>query len=132
MKKLLLILSALSVIAFGGHYEDGLYAYNAGDYDQASVCWQKATDKGHVEATYNLGYMYASGRGVKQDYKKASALCQKAADQGYVRALYDLGVMYENGIGVKQDYKKAVKFYQKAADQGLVRAKRNLEVLQLK
>jgi TPR repeat protein len=132
MKKLLFILSALSVIAFGGHYEDGLNAYKAGNYDQALVCWQKAADKGHVEAIYNLGYMYASGRGVKQDYKKAAEFCQKAADMGYMKAQYDLGVMYENEIGVKQDYAKAEKFYKKAADLGLVKAEHNLEALQKK
>lgn len=132
MKKLLLTLSALSVITFGGNYEDGLKAYKTGDYEQAVDFWQKAAENGHVEATYNLGCMYASGRGVKQDYKKASEFCQKAAENGYVKALFNLGVMYENGIGVKQDYKKAEILYKKAADQGLAQAKLNLEALQLK
>ena len=60
---------------------------------------KKTTDQEHTRAQYDLGMMYARGRGVTQDYKTAAQWYQKAADQGYARAQYSLGRMYENGYG---------------------------------
>ncbi len=33
--------------------------------------WRKAAEQGHAKAQYNLGFMYAKGRGVTQDYVQA-------------------------------------------------------------
>ncbi len=37
--------------------------------DAVAASWfRKAAEQGHAEAPYNLGFMYAKGRGVAQDY----------------------------------------------------------------
>ena len=60
---------------------------------------------------YNLGVMYASGRGVAQDYNQAVSWYRKTADQGLAPAQYNLGVMYTKGQGVTQDYVEAHKLF---------------------
>jgi len=84
----------------------------------AARYYQKAAEQGHVQASLDLGSMYAEGRGVPQDAVRAEQWFQKAADQGGVQAQYPVGEMYEKGRGVPQDYAKAAQWYQKVAGQG--------------
>ena len=37
------------------------------DYEQAVAWWRKAADQGDAGAQFNLGFLYAEGRGVPQD-----------------------------------------------------------------
>ncbi len=75
-------------------------------------------ESGDAIAQYNLGWMFANGRGIAQDDAEAVKWFRKAAEQGYASAQSNLGVMYEQGRGVEQDYAEAVKWYRKAAEQG--------------
>ena len=51
---------------------------------QESVKWyQKAAKQGHAKAQFNLGVMYANGKGVKQDYAKAKEYFGLACDNKY-------------------------------------------------
>lgn len=43
--------------------------------------YQKAATQGSAAAKYNLGTMYANGRGVAQDYQQAKAWWQKVLAQ---------------------------------------------------
>jgi len=56
-------------------------------------------ERGDVVAQYNLGMMYADGRGVAQDDAQALTWFRKAADQGNAGAQDKLGFMYVNGRG---------------------------------
>lgn len=80
-------------------------------------------------AQYNLGAMYATGRGVERDYEKAVELYQQAAEQGLPQAQYSLGIMFENGKGVGKDLTRAEELFRKAAASGHERAVRHLEKL---
>ena len=84
-------------------------------------------DQGDAAAQYNLGLMYANGRGVPQDLAQAVSWTRKAADQGLADAQFDLGLMYAKGRGVPQDDAQAVSWYRKAADQGDANAQSNLQ-----
>ena len=75
-------------------------------------------EAGDAEALYNLGLMYAIGRGVPQDDAEAARWYRLAADQGYASAQHHLGTMYDTGTTVPQDYAEAVRWYRLAADQG--------------
>lgn len=66
----------------------------------------------------NLGWMYASGRGVEKNLAEALRLFHESADQGNPYGQMNLGLMYENGAGVKQDRAEALDWYRKAAGQG--------------
>ena len=78
-----------------------------------------AADQGDANAQFNLGLMYANGRGVPRDYAQAGKWYRLAADQGTARAQCDLGGMYENGQGVPQDYVQAHKWFNLSASRAM-------------
>ena len=103
MKKILIALSTLAVVAFGGDMFDANEAKRIGDayrtismetnnmkfYDKAQEYHKKAANiylnesaKGNIEAYTKLYSMYLSGYGVKKDIKKADEFLKKAADEG--------------------------------------------------
>ena len=81
------------------------------------------------EYQYNLGAMYANGRGVMPNDKEAVEWYRLAAEQGHAKAQYNLGYMYANGRGVIQDDKEAVKWYRLAAEQGNAEAQNYLVLM---
>jgi TPR repeat protein len=101
-----------------GPLEDGVIAYERGDYATTLRLIRPPADQGNAAAQNILGLMYMLGQGVKQDNATAVIWYRKAADQGFAGAQSDLGSIYNEGIGVKQDYVEAVKWYRKAAEQG--------------
>ena len=96
----------------------GLAAYHQEQYVQAMQWFRKAAGQGNATAQFNLGVMYANGRGVPQDYVEALIWYRLAADHGDAAAQNNLGEMYKKGQGVPQNYAEAAKWYRKAADQG--------------
>ena len=97
--------------------DEGVVAYNRGDYATALREWRPLAEQGDAEAQFNLGLMYYKGRGVPQDYAEAVKWYRKAAEQGVAEAQYNLGFMYNNGQGIPQDYAEAARWYLKAAEQ---------------
>ena len=57
--------------ARAGAYEEGVAAYDAGDYLAASGYFYDAANRGHIQAQHRLGVMYEEGRGVVQDHVMA-------------------------------------------------------------
>ncbi len=107
---------------------EGKAAYKKGDYATALKEFEPLAVQGDAEAQYNLGVMYAYGRGVAKDYNEALRLYGLAAAQGQALAQVGLGGMYKNGQGVAQDYKEAARLYGLAAAQGHSGAKSNLDL----
>ena len=107
-----------TTLSFGANFDDGVNAYEKGDYKTALTIFEDLAKKGDIDAQYNLGLMYDNGYGVKQDYKKAFEWYEKAANQGYAKAQFNLGLMYVKGEGVRQDYKRAKEWFGKACDGG--------------
>jgi TPR repeat protein len=125
-----LLCTAVSAPVMAQDLDKGLAAYNAGDYETALQEWLPlAADQGVADAQFNLGFMYANGRGVIQDYAEAAGWFRLAADQGVADAQYNLGFLYNTGRGVIQDYAEAVNWYRLAADQGDADAQYNLGFL---
>src|SRR5262245_9693658 len=58
--------------------------------------YRKAAEKGDVDAAYNLGVLYATGKGVKKDEKEAAKWYEKAAAKGDAGALTALGITYRD------------------------------------
>jgi len=61
---LALAIMALAVPADAGPVEDGLAAAERRDYAAALKYWRPLAEQGNAFAQYNLGNMYAEGRGV--------------------------------------------------------------------
>jgi len=102
--------------------QDGITAYQKGNYPAALKELRPLADNGDAKAQAILGEIYDSGKGVLQNHAEAASWYRKAAEQGDAGAQTTLGVMYENGVGVPQDNKEAVSWYQKAAEQGYAEA----------
>ena len=88
-----LFLFSGSSVAFFDSYNDGLDAYEKGDYKTAHRIFLKLAKKGLAEAQHNLGVMHAKGRGVPQDHKEALKWYRLVAEQGDAEAQRSLGVM---------------------------------------
>ena len=86
-------------------------------------------EQGDAQVQFNLGLMYAAGRGVPQDDAEAVRWYRLAAEQGNADAQYNLGFMYELGRGVPQDDAEAVRWWRLAAEQGDAYAQRNLGIV---
>ncbi|MBJ1839458.1 sel1 repeat family protein, partial [Neisseria meningitidis] len=89
---------AAALIALG--LNQAAWAANVPDF-RATL---QAAERGDTQAQFNLGMMYAEGRGVRQDYAEAVRWTRQAADQGDAQAQFLLGLMYAEGRGVRQDY----------------------------
>jgi TPR repeat protein len=81
---------------------------------------------GDAVAQYDLGVLYAQGKGLVQDYTSAASWFRAAAAQGNVDAEYNLGVLYAQGLGVNANATDAINWYQSAADQNHPAAQFNL------
>ena len=101
--------------AVAGDYDDGLAAYNTGDYATAMRLWRPFAEQGYADAQFNLGYMYANGIGFPQDYAEALKWYRIAAEQGHEEAQNNLGFMYGTGKGTTQNYVMAHMWYNIAA-----------------
>ncbi|MBR4716448.1 MAG: sel1 repeat family protein, partial [Lentisphaeria bacterium] len=109
--------------------QDGMAAYEAGDYEAAEKHFRAAAELGYGAAQTNLAWMYANGQGVEQDLNEAAKWFRKAAEQGFDMAQFNLGGCYVVGEGVERDKAEAVKWFRKAAKQGCAEAQFSLGVL---
>jgi TPR repeat protein len=125
---ILLILSFAAPVA-AGQFEDGVAAAKRGDDATALSLWRPLAEQGNAVAQYNLGVMFAKGRGVPQDFQEALKWYRLAAAQGSAQAQNNLGVAYTNAQGVAQDYQEALKWCRLAATQGYAQAQKNLGVM---
>jgi len=91
--------------------------------------WRPLADKGIAPAQYQLGTLYAEGKGVEQNDAIAALWFERAANQGDAAAQYNLGASYIEGLGVKKDEAEAAKWFRKAADQRMAFAQLNLGML---
>jgi hypothetical protein len=117
----LLCLSLLMVSCskpIGTGLNEGGRAYRQGDYATAYAEFFPLAVAGNASAQYNLGKMYADGKGVPQDFAQAAQWFRQAADQGVEDAQYYLGNLYALGQGVPQDFAQAAQWFRQAADQG--------------
>ena len=67
-------------------YDEGLAAYNRGDYTTAFWEFAWLAEIGGKRAQYQLGRMYEKGQGVQQDYAWAWKWISRAAEAGHKRA----------------------------------------------
>ena len=98
-------------------------------YRQAKDWFEKAAEKGHVDAQYNLGVIYENGEGVSQNYQQAKAWYEKAASQNDAQAQFELGVMNELGQGESIDLKQARHYYERSCNNGLKKGCERLKEL---
>jgi TPR repeat protein len=122
-----LVLSILFLTApVWADFKAGMDAHHHGDYATAMREWQPLAEQGQAAAQYELGLLYANGKGVTKDDATARKWYEKAAIQGHVEAQVNLGVLLMYARGGQQDYKMAVYYLRLAANQGNDLAQRRL------
>ena len=118
-----LMLTIGGISAHAGPYEDGIVAFQRGDYASALRLFRPLAEQGDARAQTTIGVMYLDGRGVTKDYKEAAKWFRLAADKGNAEAQLFLGDIFDiGGNGVTQDHKEAAKWFRLAANQGKVEA----------
>ena len=92
----------------------GLAAFKNKDYQRAYREWKAAAEAGQAEAQFDLGVLYAQGRGVRRDLTEAANWYRKSAEQGNAEAEFALGQLYSRGWGVPRDEADAIRWFQMA------------------
>ena len=127
---IIFLFTAIPVSNFAqADFYKGQEAYDRGDFETALREWLIDANQGDADAQYNLGVMYANGRGVLQDYAEAAYWYRLAADQGLSQAQYNLGLMYAKGEGVPENDAEAVEWFRLAAGQWYAAAQFNLGLM---
>jgi len=105
---------------------DGIAAYNSGNYAVAFKEFSAAANQGNAVGKHLLASLYYQGQGVERDLRKAVSLFKEAAAANYPPSLANLALMYSNGDGVPADQKVAFQYGHKAAEAGDVQSQFNL------
>ncbi len=107
-----LALCAVAAGAWAQSYQDGMRAYEAGEYAKARNIWLPLAEGGEATAQYSLGKLLEKGGGeIKQDYPQAADWYRKAAAQGIAAAQNNLGLMFAQGLGVPLDTGRAAQLW---------------------
>ena len=75
---------------------------------------------GDMDAQYEIGNCFMTGKIVHQDFAQAMKWLTVAADQGEPFAMYNIGILYSCGHGVKQNCSMAQLWFAKANENGLI------------
>jgi TPR repeat protein len=110
MRKISLI--ALVVLAVTGAaradgFQEGLDAFNSGDYVAAFALWLPLAQRGDSKSQASVGFLYYSGKGVRRDDRQSLEWFGRAAEAGQPTAQFFLGLHYYYGRGVARDLARA-------------------------
>lgn len=108
---LLVIVMLAAPVAWAG-FDDGVAAYDQGDFAAAVAEWTPLAEAGDVRAQYRLGRMFEKGEGVARDDVRAAAWYLAAAQRGETDAQVDLGILYAEGRGVAKDPAEAYMWWE--------------------
>ena len=117
-------------------FEDGVAMFlgqgRERNIERAIECFEFAAQRGHQQASLNLGFIYDTGIGRPADDREAAKWYRIAAEAGDPTALFNLGILHEFGNGIETNHAQAADYYQRAARQGVAGAQFNLANLYLK
>lgn len=100
-------------------FDEGVAAYDAGDFETAYRIWDALAREDDLAAMRNVAQLLRQGRGVEKDTARAFKLYTEAAEKGLVTAMANLGDMYLSGEGVERNPQAAAAWYARAASAGL-------------
>ena len=112
------IVAAVSGPLSAQSVEEGVEAWQQGNYAEAVGLWQPLGEAGDADAQYNLGQAYRIGRGVPANAAEARKWFELAAKQGQVDAQAALGLMLMQSA----DTTEALRWLKLAAEQSEPRA----------
>jgi len=104
--------------ARAGAFELGKAALEQGNFAEAYCQWKPLAERGHAEAQYNLGWLYANGNGLRMDARQAANWWERAAKQGHRDSQFALGLALMGGQGLERDIPQAAHWFLQAANAG--------------
>ena len=107
---------AVTCGAQAGPYEDGMEAYERGDFAAALPLLRPFAESGRPEAQFVVGFFLLSGRAGPQDEPEGFRLIRSAAMQGHPGAMSGVGALYFSGRGTPQDSTQAYMWVSLAAE----------------
>ncbi len=110
----------------GDTMQEGMLAYQEGEYRQALQIWLPVARKGDAKAQYLVSELYIKGIEIEQNHPEALLWLEKSAKQGYPPAQSKLGDRYAYGYAVEKSDRLAVEWWKRAAEQGVLEAQFNL------
>ena len=131
MRQLLFLFTLLIVsfkVAYAG-LDEGVSAYERGDYNAAYEEFFQLAKDGDSTAQYNLGLLYEQGLGVQYNRDKAVSWYTAAAEGGHGDAQLIIGDLFIEGYWSKEDFIQASEWYRLAAEQSQAEAQRKLGIL---
>ncbi|CAI8312154.1 MAG: sel1 repeat family protein [PS1 clade bacterium] len=114
---------------FTNNFQQGVMAYDRGDYAAARTYWQPLADNYDLAALRNIGHLYRLGQGVARNKAKAADYYRRAAELGFAPAQLNLAQMLEAGDGIARDARAAQNWATRAAQSGYAPARAWLAVL---
>lgn len=118
----IMLVAACPVLSAYAGFDEGMAAYERGDYAAALEEWRALAEEGHPAAQFWVGHMYRTGLTVEKDMEEAIRWFRRAAKQQEPMAEYILGVLYYQGDGVPKDIREAVGWFRLAAEHGDIEA----------
>lgn len=99
-------------------------------FESAKELLHEASNRGSVDALYNIAQLYEKGLGTTPSIDLAVKYYQRAADLGHARAQKQIGdILYSGAEGVEQDRVQAAHYYYLSAVQGVPDAQNNLGIM---
>jgi len=98
MRRILATLTVVGALLFSAgsawaDFDDGLAAYQRGDYATALQEWRLLAEQGYAVAQSDLGFMYREGEGVPQNDAEALKWYSLAKAQGSDAAAHNLDII---------------------------------------
>lgn len=121
-----------AMVFCGDTYLDNNFSNASSDYNNALICYSKATSRRSPLAFYRLAWLYQEGLGVEKDENKSKEYYLRAKEMNYPDALADLGIYYRDGILFNVDENESIALLTTAANKGNSRAMFELSQMYLK
>ena len=101
------------------HFQEGLTAFQTGDYEKAFQLLEPIAEAGNAEAQCIIANMYQLGMGRNRDISQAVYWYEKSSQNGYGVASNNLGGIFLAGDdGIEAALSKAKEWFSLARKQG--------------
>ena len=110
-------------------FDDGVAAYDTGNFKKAFEIWLPLAQRDDLAAMRNVATLLRQGKGVARDSERALYFYERSGRAGLVSSQVNSAFMYLDGDGIAQDYRKASFWFHAAAVPGVPVARYNLGVM---
>ena len=99
-----------SITLLQQNFDEGIAAYQIGNYKQAFNKWLPLAKRGHTASAFRIADMYDFAQGVSQDYAQAARWYLDAARRGHGESQCRIAGRYTDGLGISRDIIESYKW----------------------